>query len=397
MLRWFIADLRTGRQFLDIPVMANSSWSRSLNSAENITAVLDMQDPATIALRPRQSMTPGRTILAVAAGDQILAAGPIWAHGYDRDRKTLTLTALGFWSYFDHRYLLPLVAATVDVGAFIVPDPSAAGKTVANTALATNLQNLEYGTIAKRWVQQAQEWTGGHVPIVFEDDRPGTHERNHDAVDFKNIGTLLTQMSQLEDGPDIRFQARFTADRLGVEALLQTGTDAAPMLAGSAVHSWMVGMPGSTISGLQVGSDATHLAGVAWGSAGRSVDSVLVSRATDTTLTDLGFPLFETLDTSHSTVARQSTLDGYTLEAVTLGRSALETWTFVAEATKQPFLGAFWEGDWCDITLPAYDPKLGVGDPYMFEAGTFRRRITAFSSDAKGKTVNISTQAAPGG
>ena len=397
MLRWFIADLRTGRQFLDIQVMENSTWSRALNTAESVTAVLDMQDPATIALRPRQTMTPGRTILAVAAGDEILAAGPIWAHAYGRDRKTVTLTALGFWSYFDHRYLLPVVAATADVNTFIVPDPSAAGKTKPNSALATNLDNLEYGTIAKRWVQQAQAWTGGHVPVVFEDDRLGTHERNHDAVDFKNIGTLLTQLSQLEDGPDIRFKPRFTADRLGIEALLQTGTDADPLLAGNAVHSWTVGVPGSTISGLQVDADATHLAGIAWASAGRSVDSVLVSRSTDTTLTDQGFPLFETLDTSHSTVVQQSTLDGYTREAVTLGRSALETWTFTAEAARQPYLGAYWEGDWCDITLPAYDADLGVGDPYLFEGGKVRRRITALSGNAKGLTVNITTQAAPGG
>ncbi|KQR97699.1 MAG: hypothetical protein J0I33_07795 [Microbacterium ginsengisoli] len=397
MLRWFIADLRTGRQLIDIQVMAESTWSRSLNAPEKLTAVLDMQDPATIALRPRQTIRPGRSVLAVAVGDVILAAGPVWAHDYDRDQKTLRVTAVGLWSYFDHRYLLPLAAATADVATFIVSDPASAGKTMPNAALATNLSNLEYGTIAKRWVQQAQAWTGGNVPVVFEADRAGGRERNADAVDFKNIGTLLTQLTQLEDGPDIRFKPQFAADRLGVQFLLQTGTDANPLITGTAVHQWTVGVPGSGVSALKVGVDATTLASVAWASAGRSVDSVLVSRSTDPTLTDLGFPLFESLDTSHSTVVIQDTLDGYSGEATTFGRAPLETWTFTVEAARQPLLGAYWEGDWCDITIPAYDPDQGHGDPYVFEQSTPRRRIVAFDGNAKGLTVNVTTQAAVNG
>ncbi|KJL37041.1 hypothetical protein RR49_01153 [Microbacterium ginsengisoli] len=397
MLRWFIADLRTGRQVVDVQVMAESTWSRALNSAEQITAVLNMQDPATIALKPRQAMAPGRSILAVAIGDLILAAGPIWKHGYDRDKKTLTVTALGMWSYFDHRFLLPVVAATADVGTFIVPDPASAGKTMPNSALATNLTALEYGTIAKRWVQQAQAWTGGNVPVVFEDDRAGIHDRNNDAVDFKNIGTLLSQLTQLEDGPDIRFRPRFTADRLGVEFLLETATDADRLLAGDSVHTWTVGVHGTGVSALTVDSDGTQLASIAWASAGRGIDSVLVSRTTDTTLLDLGFPLLEALDTSHSTVVYQSTLDGYTAQEAAIGRSVLETWTFTVEAARQPYLGAYWEGDWCVVTIPRYDPDSGVGDPYLFEPTTTRRRIVAIDGDAKGITVNVTTQAAHDG
>lgn len=392
-MRWFVADLRTGRQVMDVPVMAASDWSRSLNKPESISAVLDMQDPATIALRPRQTMAPGRTMLACAVGDVIIAAGPIWSHDYSRATRTLTLTAAGLWSYFDHRYVLPIAAATLSVGSFVVPDPAAAGKTMPNSTVGTYLANLEYGTIAKRWVQQAQTWTGGNVPVVFEADRVGTHERNFEGADFKNLGTVLSQLSAIEGGPDIRFQPQFTADRLGVQFALQTGTDAEPLLAGAVEHLWDMSIPKSPVSDFDINVDATRLAGTAWATAGRSTDSVLVSRAIDPTLTDLGYALFETLDATHSTVERQATLDGYAREAALLGATPVETWTLTVEANRQPYLGAYWEGDFCTVRNAPYDVSTGRGDSYLFEGGDSHRRITAMSGDALSETVKVHTQA----
>lgn len=353
-MRWFIADLLTGRDIADVQVMDTSSWARSINKPEVLTAKLDMRDPATIALKPRQTMAPGRTVLACAAGDTILAAGPIWTHGYNRDEKTLTLGALGMWSYFDHRFVLPLAAATIATDQFIVPDITAAGKTKPNPTVATYLTGLEYGTIAKRWVQQAQAWTGGNVPVLFEADRVGTRERNFEGADFKNLGTVLSQLSQVEGGPDIRFSPQFTADMLGIQWVMQTGTDASPLLASPTVFEWALDVPDSPVSAFQVDIDATHLSSTSWAAAGRSADTVLVSRATDSTLTDLGYAMFETLDSSHSSVSQQATLDGYTAEATLLGRSAADLWSFAVEANRQPFLGAYWEGDFCTLTMGDY-------------------------------------------
>ncbi|OZB82113.1 MAG: hypothetical protein B7X41_16345, partial [Microbacterium sp. 14-71-5] len=272
-------------------------------------------------------------------------------------------------------------------------DPSAAGKTKPNPAVGTYLTGLEYGTIAKRWVQQAQAWTGGNVPIVFEADRTGTRERNFEGAEFKNLGTVLSQLSQIEGGPDIRFTPQFTPDMLGVQWVLQTGTDANPLLASATVFEWPMDVPQSPVSALKVTADATRLASIGWATAGRSADTVLVSRSTDTTLTNLGYAAFETLDSSHSSVSEQATLDGYTGEATTFGRSVLELWSFNAEANRQPYLGAYWEGDFCRLSLASYDPARGVGDPYLFEGATYDRRITALSGDAKGITVGITTQA----
>jgi hypothetical protein len=391
MLRWFLADLRTGRGLVDVqPIHGN--WNRFLNSPETLTATLDLRDPDTIALRPRNAAAAGRSMLAVAVGDTILAAGPVWGHKYSRDQKTVTLSAVGMWSYFDHRYVLPVVAATLDVTQFTIPDAAAAGKTKPNPAVGTYLTGWEYGTIAKKWVQQAQAWTGGNVPVVFEADRVGTRERNFEGSDFKKLGTVLSQLSEVDAGPDIRFLPRFTADRLGIEFLLQTGTDASPLLTGGP-HLWDLTAPESQISEFEVNSDATMLTSLAWMTGGRSADTVLVGRSIDTTLTSAGYPLYETLDGSHSSVSVRSTLDGYAIEATRLGRTPVETWDFTVATNQQPFLGAYWEGDWCEITVAGYDPATGQGDPYLYEQQTAQRRITSLSGDAEGRFVDVKTMA----
>jgi hypothetical protein len=92
-------------------------------------------------------------------------------------------------------------AATLDVTQFTIPDPSAAGKTKPNPAVGTYLVGWEYGTIAKKWVQQAQAWTGGNVPVVFEADRVGTRERNFEGADFKKLGTVLSQLTEIDGRP----------------------------------------------------------------------------------------------------------------------------------------------------------------------------------------------------
>jgi hypothetical protein len=391
MLRWFLADLRTGRQLVDLQVMSGN-WQRFLNAPETLTATLDMRDPDTIAVHPRVAAAPGRSILAVAAGDTIIAAGPIWAHGYDRDQRTLQLTAVGMWSYFDHRHVLPVVAATLDVTQFTIPDASAAGKTKPNPAVGTYLNGWEYGTIAKKWVQQAQAWTGGNVPIVFEADRVGTRQRNFEGADFKRVGTVLTQLTQIDKGPDIRFMPRLTADRLGIEFLLQTGTDASPLLTGGP-HQWDLTAPKSQMSGFAVRVDATMLTSTAWATGGRSADTVLVARSIDSTLVDGGYPLLESLDSSHTSVSEQGTLDAYAVEGTTLGRTPMESWDFDVETNTQPYLGAYWEGDWCEITVAAYDRATGEGDPYLFEKQTSQRRITSLKGDAESLTVGVTTMA----
>lgn len=435
MLRWFLADLRTGRQILDLNVKSGR-WERFLNAPERLSATVTLRDPANIALRLRFTSVPARTILAVAYGDTILAAGIVWARSYQMDTRALQLSARGIWSYYDHRYILPTIAATTPVSQFTIPDPDDSTKTIPNPALTTSYSGFELGTIAKKLVQQAHAWTGGALPVVFETDRTATadedHTRNYVGAEFKNLGTVLEQLSEVDGGPDITFKPRFTADRLGVEFELRTGTEADPQLHGGTTHSWYYGTPKSPLSNLQFDEDATDRTGLAWFTGGRSADKVLVARSQDNRLVGEGFPLLELLDSSHSSVETQSTLDRWAVEATRFGYGAVEEMSFDVRTIEQPMLGTYWEGDWVDVTFPRYraeaDPVRSelveeitldpdgyeaispssldaelysdlatpmqedlMGDPYLYEGGTMRRRIVGMSGDHTGDVVNITT------
>src|SRR5690606_27544963 len=50
-----------------------------------------------------------------------------------------------------------------------------AGKPV--TTYDQAFEDLSYGTIMKRLVSESEEWPGGDLPIIYEDDRAGVHER----------------------------------------------------------------------------------------------------------------------------------------------------------------------------------------------------------------------------
>ena len=439
MLRWFLADLRTGRQILDLPVLS-ARGRRLLNRPETLEVSLDLNDPDVVALQPRNTTAPGKAVLACAVGDVVLAAGPIWARDYDRNSGVLTVSAKGLWSYYDHRHILPLLAATVALTDFTVVDPENEGGTMPNPDLRTTLTGWELGTIAKKLVEQAHAWSGGSVPVVFEDDRAGVHERNYEGAEFESLGDVLARLQEVEGGPDIRFAPRFTTDKLGIEWVLETGTEAAPLLGSSVTHRWDVTAPDSPVSNLSIREDASRLADLGWATGGRAADETLVARSYGSTLVDLGYPLFE-VTSSHGSVVEQPTLDAHASHLTGYGAAPVEVWSFDVEAASQPFLGAYLEGDYCELDIAPYgsttytasaftgaesgyfttdgftpaeagyystdgltEVEPGyyssgtatesglVGDPYIREGGTFRHRIIGFGWDQDGEVVSVECQ-----
>jgi hypothetical protein len=191
--RVIVGDFRTGRRLLDLP-HTSLRWEATRNRAETITATTPLTDPDVAALLLGSAGTPGKAYLAVIENDVVMAAGPIWTYTYDADAATITLSAAGMWSYWDHRYILPILAA---------------GRSIVGAD--TTFTGWDLGTIAKKVVVQAWQWTGGQVPIAVESDRVGTRERTYLGADLDNVGSVLQQLTEVENGPDIEFRPRWTA------------------------------------------------------------------------------------------------------------------------------------------------------------------------------------------
>lgn len=275
-MRVRICDLRTGRRILDLPYL-KADWTGEFNGAETVTATVSVNDRRIQKLDLYNASIPGRTALIIE--DQgVTNGGPIWTRHYDRDAGTVELSGKGLWSYFDHRTLLPLMK---DTDKLINSDGTA------NTGFDTNIKNTSYQTIAKRWIQQSLTWTGGNLPITFEDDMAGTYERNIKGAELKLIGDLLINLTEVQNGPDIRFQPRLTTDGLGYEWLLKTGK---PRLTGNTTTIWDTSLPGNTVSDLTISQDANDLANIVWETGGAASDQAIIERATDHSFTGLGFP-----------------------------------------------------------------------------------------------------------
>jgi len=409
MPRILVGDLKTGRRILNLPVKGGS-FSRKIMTADSISVSVNMLDRDAQKLNLRNAAAAAKSFLAVVEDDVILAAGPIWGHSYSRKDFTLQLDARGIMSMFDHRLILPAIAANYDVTKWTIPDPSDNSRTIANPALASTYSGVSLGTIAKRLVEQAMAWTGGALPIVLpaeEADGNPDHTRTYNAVDFKPVKEALTQLQGVVGGPEIDFFPRFTADKLGIEWVMRVGTVAQPLLTSPSVPRWGVTAAASPVTDFAVDSDASGMGSVSWGQGGRQNDRVLISRASNTALTDAGYPLMEILDTSHTSVSVQSTLDGYTAQNLRDGQRPIEAWSFSVRAhpvdrygnVAGPQLGSYNVGDFCELTFAAFDPGDDVtgrpmaGDPYLTAKQTFRRRIVSLGGTIGKESIKI--QCAP--
>jgi hypothetical protein len=384
MARWFLADLVTGREILDLPVL-DGTWSVQLNGPGQLDCTLNMQDPDIRALGLYNASSPANTVLAVEEHGVLVEAGPLWTRSYDRDNQKLKLSAKGLWSVFDHRLILPPAAATTPVNQFTIPDPTdnSGVKTKPNPAVGTYYTNQWLGTMAKKLVQQALSWPSGSLPILFPPDEVGIQQRTFEGVEFKAVGDALRQLTQVDGGPDIVFQPQLTTDKLGIQWLMRIGTPAQPLLYndnGNVIFDTSV--PESRITNLVADEDATNMASNSWATGGRSGDTVLVSRATETAHLAAGYPLLEVLDSSHSDVVIQATLDTYAQENLNYGSGPVEIWKFSVELDGDPQFSEYTLGDVVSIVIGK------TSDPYLVP-GTYQQRIVSMAGTHTSTTVQV--------
>lgn len=367
MVQFLIGDLLTGRRIQILPDVLSGRWSETLNAADQISCTVPLSNPAIRRMRLMESATPGKSFLAAVDGDTVLAAGPIWDHNYDDDTQRLELVAAGMWSYFDHRLLLPVLA----------------GRLPSDATTDTNLTKSLQG-IARYYVWQAQQETYGNVPVILPDEVAGTNERNEAGSSLAFVGPRLSELTAVENGPDIKFAPRYTTDRLGVEWVMQIGTPTQPLIFGAIEPTFTLDVPGSSVSGLKVNNSGKMLGSRAFAAGGKISGEVLIAAATDATLTGAGFPLLDIADRSHASVSGDATLQGYADAAVLFGKRSMLTLRFDHQVSKQPYLSGFNVGDFCRLLIVNEHPYL--------QRKTYRSRLVGRSGDEVTDKVALTFQ-----
>ena len=394
-----VGEVRTGRRIATIPV-SGATWSVThrgvgsidvdipLNAAEfrRLERQVSGQYPsgslfpgpgvfpvaetpvwkAGDGLRPEflSAVEPARTFMAVLEGDNVICAGPIWAHDFDIGTGSLRVKAASdIRSIFDHRYVMGVIAGT------------------AWAEWAVTYTGLSLGTIAKRLVELLMSHTGGNLPIILPADETGpadeAHTRTFKGFELATTSARIDQLMGVLGGPDVAFEPRLSADRMGIEWVMRTGTEAQPLLTQAGLdHVWDSRVPRGGVSGLSVHRDGGGLASRSWATGGGTDQALLMGRADDPTLVNSGFPLLETTE-SRSSVSVQSTLDGWAAANLSASARPWMTWSATVRSDMSPLLGSYRTGDFAKVWVPKSHPYLSL----LLPEGFHRARIVNFSGD----------------
>ena len=310
-MKVYLADLLTGRRIIPLPHVS-AEWEMKLNDTDSLTVkvpVYASSDDTSLQyvsndarmLDLRNTAAIGKTVM-VAEDDGLAVGGVLMRREYDADSGMVTLVASGMWTYFDHRTILPAKAK----GKSLIksdgsPDPQ----------YDTHYRNVTWNTVARNLVEQAMSWPHSNVPVVLEAPETGKSEANYQAVDLNYVGEVLTNITNYQNGCDIGFFPTRTADGLGYEWHMKTGH---PLLGGE-THYFSASAMQPGIASLSATDDGDKLASLQWFTSGKSDDKTLVVSAYTDILENAGAPIWESVDSSHSTVKRQATLQAYANEA----------------------------------------------------------------------------------
>jgi len=129
--------------------------------------------------------------------------GIIWTRKYDSSTGMVDIQCADWWSYFDHRKVLPLLSF-----------PVAVEFEVAN--LAVGAAGMDQNRIARYLVQLAQTHTGGDLGLVLDDTTSGIdRDRTWAGYELADVGEELRRLTQVLDGPDIVFGVSTSPDSSG--------------------------------------------------------------------------------------------------------------------------------------------------------------------------------------
>lgn len=371
----FLCNTVTGKISTFFPP-SKVSWGMRLNGPGPIQATLKVTAEELRNVELRLATMALRQSLGIAYDGQILECGPIWQQDYDAEKEELALTASGIWSILDTRKALPGNAP----GAALASTDTA---TVKPTEATLNMTNLSLGSIARELVRvsiQDSPFTrpdgskAGALNIVLPAVVSGTSTRNYMGYDLGNIGERLRQLTEVQNGPDIRFRPRFKGDDpTVVEWVLETGSTAQPLLVQTGPDwIWDTAVAESGVVKLGVKRDATGMAARTWVPGNGQERNMLLAWQTNTSLVDAGFPWTEA-DIAAKEVEDITVLNAIANRLLADSAAPWDQWSLQVRADQYPRLGQYLPGEWAQINVSPGHP--------MIEAGLYRVRVMAVDGD----------------
>lgn len=294
------------------------------------------------------------------AADYICQAGPLMSWKLvSEDPPILQLGGAGLWA---------LLRATLQLDADW-PGASLGLNGGADTSYTGSLWH-----IARQIMGNAVE--RNPMPLDISDVPDGDDERNYFGYNLVSAGQRLQELTQVENGPDILLKPYRTDDN-HVRHLALIGT---PTIAAGG-YPLVFDYPGSAISILPTG-DGSKLSTDSF-AVGNGVEyATLWAHSQDDTLPDSGFPNLEMVDTAHTDVSDQNTLQQWADGDQAINGRQVQTWAVKVKMDDE------------DYPFGSYDPGptaiYNVRDHVLLPAGEYSYRILGFqNSDQPDEFVHL--------
>lgn len=327
-------DMRTGDYIRRIPVGSGTTWDKVINAPGSYSLAVPR---FTLA---RQSelhalARPWEVAVAIMRGRRILQAGPVVRRPWN---KRLKLDGAGYWRYMEKRLVLNHALASMQIdGEILIDEENPAPEWVMSLTGS-------YPDIAVKLLTETAKWQG--IPVDTPPLTGGINIRNYYGFDLATVATRLKQLTELEGGPELRFDPYLRTDG-GIRWRLEGDIEIVDR-----VHEWNTAIPGQGINVVALDDDGSGIATDGWGQGGRNDDILLMTRY-QMPAAQLGkLPLLQEALTSHSTVSEIQTLRGHTTNMV---RRSVNTYGQVQ--LEAPLRYVVEPGDWIDLRTET--PYLG--------------------------------------
>jgi hypothetical protein len=336
-----VHDLLTNVPLGELP-LSGVRYSLALNDSGTLSGSFKVDSRAAARRRvrdPYDATMPCRRCIYAWRDGVPQWGGIIWTRNYNSANSTVNIQCSDWWSYFDHRKVLPVLSFPIDIEFEI-----------AN--LLVSQTGEDQNDIARYLVTLAQSHTGGDLGLVLDTTTSGIdRDRNWAGFELANVGEELRRLSQVIDGPDITMGVSPSVDANGrPRRIMRTGE---PRL-GQQGSAW-VWEYGANVTAFTWPSDGSRYAKRTFATGKGMEYGTPIAAAQDTATARASWPLMET-ETGYSNVTDTGTLQEHTDQDLMLARLPVVLPTLTVRGDRSPRIGEWAVGD---------DGRVSLKDDFM--------------------------------
>lgn len=359
----------TGQVLDELPLAALPRWNQTIN-ADGFWTVQVHIGPDDGSGGPTKRRLRGvtdswRHSVAICWGDgstsdYVCQAGPLTARQLISEQPPIIqFGGVGFW---------PLLRKIVQV-ASTWPGTSLAQTGGADATYTSSLQGVAVAILTNALARQP-------LPLDLPIAIAGTNTETYFGYNLNSAGQELQELTQVQGGPDTLLKPSLTGTGFVRHAAL-IGT---PTLATSG-RPLVFDYPGNITSILPT-DDGSNLSTTTYEKGNGIEYATLWSRSVDPTLTTAGWPMLESVDTTHSDETDQTKLQQWADGAQALTGRPVSTWAVVAQQND------------ADYPFGSYDPGVtgnyNVQDHCWLLDGLYAQRILGLqNAEAAGQVMHL--------